>query len=657
MAAAHPVEARDEAGAMAPARHGTQPAHALRVPIEKSWERCRGFGLAEGTAPDFSRVGAADLSEALEASRAFTRRALPVMETLRENLAETGSMVVLTDSRGLVLYSLGDGAFLKRAHRIALSPGALWSEECKGTNAIGTGLFEEGPVLVHAGEHFFAANRFLTCSAAPILEPSAMLGGVLDVTGDYRGYHRHTMALVQLAARLVENSLFVDAFPDAVTLRFHERAELIGTLHEGIAVFAEDGAVVAANRSALVRLGLHASDLRHHRVDSLFGVSIGALLGFAARPGGDHPQRLAIPSGAALFVRAEAGPRVRMGVRIYVSEMREPASAPLAARTQELSSPQEVTLASLDLGDERIHHAIERIHQVTGSDIPVLIQGETGTGKELFARAIHALSPRRAGPFVAVDCASIPDGLIESELFGYEEGAFTGARRRGAVGKIQVACGGTLFLDEIGDMPLNLQARLLRVLQERVVMPLGSVKAHPVDVALICATNRKLRERMRTGQFREDLYYRLNGLVIALPALRERTDLRALVRYVLDTQVADGMHYRIGSDVMAIFERHPWPGNCRQLANLLRTATVLARDVRVIERCHLPEDFFEDLEEDARAACARDAAPGPVSAPLHRVEHDAIRACIARCNGNISGAARELGISRNTVYRKLRRAG
>ena len=225
-------------------------------------------------------------------------------------------------------------------------------------------------------------------------------------------------------------------------------------------------------------------------------------------------------------------------------------------------------LEDLELGDPGMQKLIAKARKVLGHDIPVLLEGESGTGKELFAKALHNSSSRCGGPFIALNCAALPEGLIESELFGYHEGAFTGAKRKGYTGKIRQADGGTLFLDEIGDMPLPLQARLLRMLQERTVSPLGSTEAHEVDFALVCATNRRIREEVTAGRFREDLYYRLNGLLVTLPRLRERIDRLALARKIVDSLSSRGP-VSLNQKVLEIFADHPWPGNIRQMHNVL----------------------------------------------------------------------------------------
>ena len=288
--------------------------------------------------------------------------------------------------------------------------------------------------------------------------------------------------------------------------------------------------------------------------------------------------------------------------------------------------------------------------------------GRTGTGKEWLARAIHQDSPRRDAPFVAVNCASLPDTLIEAELFGYEDGAFTGAKKRGSVGKIVQADGGTLFLDEIGDMPLAQQVRLMRVLQERTVVPLGGTRAIPVDLRVVCATHRDLRAMIEAGTFREDLYYRINGLVVTLPALVDRSDLAALVARILDMQREnDAVPSKVSAAVLERFARCRWPGNLRQLANVLRTAGIMAEGEDVIDVEHLPEDFLQDCDAAplihsslADAHPSIKTTPCATPARMQDIQATLIEQTLARHDGNVSAAARELGLARNTVYRYLR---
>ena len=316
-------------------------------------------------------------------------------------------------------------------------------------------------------------------------------------------------------------------------------------------------------------------------------------------------------------------------------------------------------LASLSLGDTQFAALIDKIRRVLNRDIPILILGETGTGKELLARAIHQDSERARQPFVAVNCASIPETLIEAELFGYEEGAFTGARKKGAPGKIQQAHGGTLFLDEIGDMPRHLQARLLRVLQERKVCPLGAGKEVEVDVTVISATHKNLKELIARGDFREDLYYRLNGLAVRLPALRERTDLPAVIAKVLQAVQPEGATCTLAPEVLQRFLSYPWPGNVRQLHNVLRTACVMAcataEEESIVTCADLPDDFLDDYQETVEHKAPTAMENFDFVQETHKLNDLTLQRmaqALAEHQGNVSAAAKVLGISRNTFYRK-----
>jgi transcriptional regulator of acetoin/glycerol metabolism len=625
-----------------------QPGINLPAAIASSHRRSAHYGLRADCNPDFDPLSRAGLSALVDHNRTLYSHALPAMETLYQQIANTHSTVLLTDAQGVILHSLGDADFLEKANRVALTPGVDWSEESRGTNAIGTTIAEQAPVTVHASQHYLAANHFLTCSAAPIADHHSKVVGVLDVSGDRRSFHKHTMALVRMSALMIENQMFAAAFENAITLHFHTRPEFIGTLVEGIASFTPGGRFLAANRNGLFQLGLSTPALQAHTFSSLFGLPVSALVEHyrSAAPG---LLDLCMHNGVRVRGRAEL--RLTNGVHVLTAPAAAPSPRPQTPQPQPRSS-----LRALDTGDMRLAQVIARVDKVLGRAVPILIMGETGTGKELLARAIHQDSPRAQGPFVAVNCASIPETLIESELFGYEEGAFTGARRKGAAGKITQASGGTLFLDEIGDMPLALQARLLRVLEERKVTPLGSAKAIPVDVELVCATNHDLRKRIAAGLFREDLYYRLNGLVVKLPPLRERSDLEGVVARML---AAGARSRRVSDQVLGLFRRHRWPGNLRQLGNLLRTAALMAGDEDEIGLEHLPDDFLDDLDDisdmsdpgAAPAASTAGTTPGPQK--LDDLELSAILRTLDAHGGNVSAAARALGVSRNTIYRRL----
>ena len=623
--------------------------------IEHAHERSAGYGIPRSAEPDFGALGKADMAILLEQNRMLHSHAAPVMETLYEQIINTHNMVILTDVNGLIIHTLGDADFLEKADRVALSPGVIWSEESKGTNAIGTAIAERAPTVVHADQHYLEANRFLTCSAAPIFDVMGNVIGVLDVTGDQHNFHRHTMALVRMSAQMIENQLFSASFQDSIKLSFHSRPEFLGTLMEGIACFTPGGRFLSASRAGLFQLGLSMSALQAHTFSSLFGLPISALLDHyrTAAPG---LLNLCLHNGVRVFARC-ADLRLPPSSFQHAMDGAQRAPAAVAGPPMPVGAPAPKarlsSLRYLNTGDEQVALVIDKLKKVIGRDISILITGETGTGKELLAQAIHNDSPRKDGPFVAVNCASIPETLIESELFGYEDGAFTGARKKGSIGKILQANGGSLFLDEIGDMPLSLQGRLLRVLQERMVTPLGSTKSIPVNVALTCATNRNLREMIARSEFRDDLYYRLNGLVVKLPPLRERSDLDVVIEKLLAAEV-DGAHYTIAPDIMPLFRQHAWPGNFRQLTNLMRTAMVMAGDDHEIRMEHLPDDFLDDIAASSVSA-GKVAIDNTLhaSATLEDVELSVIQRSLETHGGNVSATARALGVSRNTIYRKL----
>jgi len=627
--------------------------------ILASHERSLRFGLSERDKPDCSS-SRSDLSDALEQNRNLVAHALPIMETLHQQIVNTNSMVILTDAKGLILRACGDGGFVQRADRVALKPGVEWSERSKGTNAIGTALAAGEPTVVHAREHFLSVNHFLTCSCAPLVDPFGTIVGALDITGEHRTFHKHTLALVRMSAQMIENHFFADTFPEAVRIHFHSRPEFIGTLVEGIAVFTQAGKFLSANASGQFQLGLPLRALQAHTFYSLFGTSISSLVDEQRRSGAGVLS-CCLHSGIKVFLRMDYHPSPLFvpAQRVFKGEASPATVAQLVSVPKRELRALPLGLSELDTGDTQMARVVKQLKKISGKDISVLILGETGTGKELLARAIHNDSPRRCGPFVAINCASIPEGLIESELFGYSEGAFTGGRKRGHAGKILSANGGTLFLDEIGDMPINLQARLLRVLEERHVTPLGSDKSIDVDIALVCATHRDLRALIDAESFREDLYYRINGLVVRLPRLRERTDLEVLIGKILEAENLPGL--RLDPQVLAMFRRFSWPGNVRQLVNLLRTAERMVDSDRLIRPEHLPEDFLDRFPaEDKRAgeavrtepALAASAASSPPT-NLQDMEWRAIQEALQRNGGNVSATARLLGISRNTIYRRL----
>lgn len=617
--------------------HGDCASDGLDDRLVRSWQRSLAAGLMPTGRPRETPHSSGNaLRQTLASNHDLLAHSRPVMAYLFEQVRHAQGMVVLADQHGTLIHTMGHVDFLGKADQVALSCGASWHEGHRGTNAIGTALAEAHGVAIHGAEHFFERNGFLTCTAAPIMSARGDLLGILDISGDQRGGHPHTLGLVNTAANMIENRLVIASYQRDIRLHLHPQLEGIGTVAEGIVALSGDGWLLGANRSAQAMLQLGAADLNALPLSRLVDVALDELLArHRRRPG--QPTQIRLRDGSVLFAQVHA----------HSSTLS--ATSPKAAATP--VSPADA-LCKLDTGDRLWRVAADKVRRVLDKPIPVLIQGESGVGKELFARAAHDTGPRRGKPFVAINCAALPEHLIEAELFGYARGAFTGALREGSLGRLREADGGTLFLDEIGDMPLAMQTRLLRVLQERRVTPVGGGHSVAVDFSLVCATHSKLREEAEQGRFRSDLYYRINGLTVKLPALRERSDFAALTTQMLRgfnpdrlVQLAPALHQRLSE--------HDWPGNLRQYANVLRTASaMLDAHEEWIDETHLPDDMIEALQSsNVMPLSAQRVAP---SQNLDALSRQAIQQALQDNPGNISQAARQLGISRQTLYRKLK---
>ena len=587
------------------------------------------------------------------------------MTTLYQQLGDAESAVVLTDTDGVILHMVSSPEFERVVQPMGLQVGAVWSEAEAGTNGMGTCVAAARPISVRLDDHFFTSYTSLTCSAVPIHDPSGEMTAVLDVTSRSQVSQQHLLVLLGMTARMIENRLIDQRFRDAHPIHFHSRPEFIYTLHEGKLIVDSEGAILAANRSALFQLGMESvREIRTRRLDDIFQTTLVDMLQRSHRSS-FHPVVTYRAGAAHRFFAVARQPAhdesqpLRARDALLPEASRLPlrsghALAPIVGRTPALMSRP--VQATPSFADARLQAHLSTARRVIARGTPVLLRGETGAGKEVFAHAVHSGSPRATGPFIAINCASLPENLIESELFGYRAGAFTGAERRGRRGKIALADGGTLFLDEIGDMPLALQARLLRVLDERVVTPLGADDAQPVDFQLLSASHRHLGDLVAEGRFREDLYYRLAGIELMLPALRERTDRAELIRSVLGDEGAPDAS--LSPAVWDLLMRHPWPGNVRQLRHVLRSAVALA-DGGPLTAEHLPSLAGAVPVAAGQAAPVHDAAndtppePPIVLAPALAQERQDLLALLESLRWNVSQVAKDLGVSRNTLYRRM----
>ncbi|MBZ9781201.1 sigma-54-dependent Fis family transcriptional regulator [Pseudomonas sp. REP124] len=608
------------------------PALSHDAIIQDSWSRCRAFGLSHQSTPAFDQLPAADIAHLLESQHSLVQtthqEVLPYYENI---LSNSNCLIMLADNQGQVLTSWGTQRFIEPGLARGFAAGASWMERCSGTNAIGTALACEQAVHIEHDEHFLKANRFMTGSAAPIFDAERKVIAVLDVSSDSYLPPSHTLGMVKMMSQTVENRLILNLFHGQhFQLTFNTGLNNLDSQWAGLLIFDESGHVLSANRRADNLLGVRLSRVS---VESLFKVSLLDLL--------NQPEGLPFSlqaSGRNRFQCVLKRPKQALvQPRVFTEQKSaEPAEPPPAA----------ISLNTLHFGDSRVEKAVRQAERLLEKDIPLLIHGETGVGKEVFVKALHQASSRNKQSLIAVNCAAIPAELVESELFGYEKGAFTGANQKGSIGLIRKADKGTLFLDEIGDMPLPTQARLLRVLQERCVQPVGSSELFPVDIRIISATNRSLREQVQLGRFREDLYYRIGGLTLELPPLRERSDKQALFKRLWEQHRETSQWAGLSREVLELFDRHPWPGNLRQVSSVMQVALAMAEEQPVRPE-HLPDDFFVDL----------DMEPIETPEPLVMVDLDDVEDLnrqLQAVGGNISHLARRLGVSRNTLYKRLR---
>ncbi|WP_024538870.1 sigma-54-dependent Fis family transcriptional regulator [Comamonas badia] len=599
--------------------------------IRESWLRCvTEHGLEPTRMQEAIIVPRQRLREHQEQMEALLQIARHGLESLYGQMAGLGYCVLLTDARGVTVDFLGDLQTEPGLRKAGLYLGADWSEAVAGTCGVGTCISTGQALTVHLNDHFDACHIPLTCTTAPVFDSQGQLRAVLDVSrlssSQPKASQHLALQLVQRVANDIEDAAFLQRHRRDWVLRLSGAPQFLDVQPEFLLALDAAGRVVGHNQRAHRALAdACAGGLLGASFESLFGQPLAQIGRFVAAEPSDRR--------AVMFA---GGPRL-----LFLSAT-PPAQARALAPAQVEQAAIPAPLAQLSAGDAALQQQIARAARLLNSPINLLITGETGTGKEYFAKAVHKSSARRARPFVAVNCAAIPEALIESELFGYVGGSFSGASAKGKRGLIAEAEGGTLFLDEIGDMPLTLQTRLLRVLSEREMLPVGATRAVPINVRVIAATHAPLEQRVREGRFRDDLYYRLNGAHIPLPPLRERSDLLALIeRWVAGRRFSPAAQQRL--------LHYPWPGNLRQLRNALEYATHI---------CPEGEMGVADLPEwlvHAPVLAQQEAAPQGM-AEAQPAEPDWWQV-LQDLGWNVSAAARRLGLSRMTLYRRMQRAG
>jgi transcriptional regulator of acetoin/glycerol metabolism len=602
----------------------------VRSRVLQRWQRCRDAGLSADD-PGDPVMAPEKLEESLDRFAPLLAPGAP-FDAFASAMAEAGYSGLFCDDEGVIVSRQIAEPFEDAVTQAKLVEGAVWSERVRGTNGVGTTLVEQAPVAVVGVEHYERRNHVLACYAAPVRDIHQRVVGVLDASGLASEAAGFVRASVVATAAAIEALIVARTYDAAVPGGLFALERLLAQMPHAALLVETTGHVRRANTRFRVLMG-GAGPVDLGRVVRSF------LAG--ARAANGTKEELPVPlHGVSLELEPIGTPADPFAALVHVKLPHTRSRALAAAR------PLPAAFAPIVGSDPAIAAARDQAARFAASDLPVLVLAETGAGKEIFARAIHAASTRASGPFVAVNCGALTGTLLESELFGYGPGAFTGAATGGRTGKLAAANGGTLFLDEVGELSPSAQAMLLRFLEDGTYYRVGEASERLADVRLIAATSRDLPALARQEQFRSDLYFRMRGVVLRLPPLRDRNDRGELARALLENLARQrGLPKPLGLSPAALawIEKHDWPGNVRELRSALDYAVVLAGDAPRVELWHLP------VEELGPPAAANDLRA--------QAERGALLRALGQGQGNLSDAARSLGVARSTLYRMLGRHG
>jgi sigma-54 dependent transcriptional regulator, acetoin dehydrogenase operon transcriptional activator AcoR len=613
--------------------------------IRCSWERCRKMGLDPEQDGSGLMMPEEKYREICERHRDLIEISQPQIEAIYNLVKDSGFIVNLVSPEGTILAHCGDPEVIRAGETMNYRPGANWNEDQVGTNGISLALNLVAPVQVVGPEHYCCSHHSWTCSAAPILSSEGKLLGVLNMSGSAYRKHVHTLGMVAAAARAIENQYKLLTKSSELEIANRKLSAIIENTSDGLLVCNAKGTISYINDKLAETLRL---DPEKTIGESVYAIGLDLnLMEVLSSVKGYHDRELRITRGsrkAHYYITANLIRNSRDHIEDVIFIFREVKSA-RRLMNRMLGTRANYTFDQFLTISPGVQGTIRMGKAASESNSNVLLLGESGTGKEIFAQSIHNEGPRRKEPFIALNCSAIPRDLIESELFGYEAGAFTGGKKEGNPGKFELADGGTLLLDEIGDMSFELQSKLLRVIQDREITRIGGKHSIPVDVRIIASTNKNLWESVKKNEFREDLYYRLNVLTIYLPPIRERKeDVPLLVSHFLEKhnhQLGKSVN-RVTDEVMECLTAYSWPGNVRELENIIERA------MNLVAGDEISMEFIPP-----RLRQKREAEPAAGIKPMTEMERDLIEKALDECRWNVTQTARRLGIGRNTLYRKI----
>ncbi len=616
--------------------------------IIESWERCREHHVNPYTTKVNRVLDQRELKDLLDRNANVIEISRPFMHNLYGFVRGSGFVVALFDNQGYMLEVVGDTDVLERVKKGNFIPGACWSEEEAGTNGCGTVLKMGRPVQVFATEHYCINSHKWTCSGAPIHDPDGDLIGIIDMTGPYLNANPHTLGMVAAAAYAIENDMRMRKALSECQIADGFQKTVLASIPEALITIDNLYRISMVNENAEKIIGLGSARLAGRSLRDVMGEHNTALFNLIQNNATltDVEARIVMRDGKAVDYTLTCNPirtedRRVIGRLIILNEIKRARTLV----TRMIGAKAKYTFEDICGINGKFLETVNQAKLVSQSNSNVLLLGESGAGKDVFAQAIHNMSGRGGGPYVAINCAAIPRDLISSELFGYSEGAFTGSRRGGNQGKFELADGGTIFLDEIAETPLELQSVLLRVIEDKSITRIGGSRVTSVDVRIIAATNKNLKEEVRRGRFRDDLYYRFNVFTIQMVPLRDRPeDIPLLIDFFV-RKICEAMGkrlVRVDGRVLEKFMGYSWPGNIRELQNVIE---------RMINIVHTDE-----LTVDLIPSEILYGSPRPEILPEMESPRDMERQILEKMvHAKLpkKEIARRMQMARSTLYRKL----
>jgi len=625
--------------------------------VSDGWKRCESLNTNKNSNVCYYNISAFDLNSLLDNNKSLINLTNPYIEQLETFLIDYIS-ILLVNKEGYILEVKNNHNTESGSNdKLDLRVGGRFREDFNGNTSMSTAIVENKPIAVVGREHYCNSFHEYATLSAPIYKGKEVIG-LLSIIGFADKTNNHTLGMLASSARAVSVGFESEQINQELMVRYKYENAIVESITDGLLIVDKDGFVNYLNQIGAEILcvdrdksiGKHINQVVDFRPVILEVLSTGK---------GYVDKEFIIKNAAGIklhFIKTAVPIKDENGnVVIVVDTFRK------IKRVHKLVNEMTGAYSNFNFDDiigksRKLEDCIKTAKIAASSMSNVLITGESGTGKELIAHSIHSYSSRNRQPFVTINCGAIPRELLESELFGYEAGSFTGASTKGRIGKFELADGGTIFLDEIGEMPIDMQVKLLRVIQDKKITRIGSNNVFDVDVRILTATNKKLYDLCKKGLFREDLYYRINVLNVHLPPLRERkSDIPELIDHFL-RNISGKLNkevYEVSSGAMEIIMRYDWQGNIRELENILERAVNICQGNTITEK--ELDDYLNYTGETVKSNEYRIEKSEIEIEPLEEVEKRAIQNALYVSNGNITTTANLLKVTRNTIYNKMKK--